>query len=700
VEKLRIQAEVYCGKGIPEEAQLLELGWMTKEVVVSYLVCERCGERGCHVEDNRGQGVIPWTKRKTLSWCGCKRKKVEGGAPTERKSTARVEKVARPREAEAQQSGTRSGEPESAAREGGSRKEVRRTFKMLREVWLNIGVEKIDTHEGVMIKALLDSGAMGMFMDRQTAARHGFKLQKLKRPLMVKNVDGTVNSGGAIMHQVECNVFYKGHMERMRIDVCDLGKTEVILGMPWLAAHNPEINWETGEVKMTRCPPLCGGKSQKSRKKEKVKMMATEEEEKIVRWAIDDKKDWEREEEIEEDHRKIEEMVPKKFLKWRKVFGKVESERMPTRKIWDHAIDLKETFKPRKGKIYPLSKNEREEVQNFVEDQLRKDYIRPSKSPQTSPVFFVGKKDSSKRMVMDYRNLNSQTIKNNYPLPLITELIDNMGSKKVFTKMDLRWGFNNIRIKEGDEWKGVFTTHIGSFEPTVMFFGMTNSPATFQAMMNEILRDLINEGKVAAFVDDVLVGTETEERHDEIVEEILRRLEENDLYIKPEKCVWKARKIGFLGVVIGPNGIEMEKEKVDGVLSWPQPKTVRDVRKFLGLANYYRRFIKDFAQVARPMNVLMRKDEKWRWEEPQQRAFNELKQVFTTKPVLAAPDLDKEFRVEADASNYATRGVLSMKCSDEKWRPVAFISKSLSDTERNYEIHDKEMLAVVRCLEA
>jgi len=159
---------------------------------------------------------------------------------------------------------------------------------MLREVWLNIGVEKINTHKGVMIKALLDSGATGMFMDKQTAARHGFKLQKLERPLMVKNVDRTVNSGGAITHQVECNVFYKGHMERMRMDVCDLGKTEVILGMPWLAAHNPEINWEMGEVKITRCPPLCGRKSQK---KEKVRITATEEEEKIIKWAINDKED-------------------------------------------------------------------------------------------------------------------------------------------------------------------------------------------------------------------------------------------------------------------------------------------------------------------------------------------------------------------------------------------------------------------------
>jgi len=207
--------------------------------------------------------------------------------------------------------------------------------------------------------------------------------------------------------------------------------------------------------------------------------------------------------------------------------------------------------------------------------------------------------------------------------------------------------------------------HVGSFKPTVMFFGMTNSPATFQAMMNEILRDMINEGKVAAFVNNVLVETETEEGHDEIIEEVLKRLEENDLYIKPEKYVWKVQKIGFLGVVIGPDRIEMEKEKVDGILSWPEPKNIKDVRKFLGLANYYRRFIKNFTQVARPMNMLIRKDIKWQWKEEQQKAFDELKRIFTTKPVLAALDLDKEFRVEANASNYATRRVLSMKGSNK-----------------------------------
>ena len=160
--------------------------------------------------------------------------------------------------------------------------------------------------------------------------------------------------------------------------------------------------------------------------------------------------------------------------------------------------------------------------------------------------------------------------------------------------MDLQQGFNNIRIKKEDEQKRVFTMYIGSFEPTVMFFGMTNSPATFQAMMNEILRDLINKDKVVTFVDDVLVETKTKEEHNEIIEEVLRRLEKNDLYVKPKKCMQKVRKIGFLGVIIGPNGIEMEKEKVDGVLSWLEPKNMKDIRKFLDLANYYRRFIKDF----------------------------------------------------------------------------------------------------------
>jgi len=219
-------------------------------------------------------------------------------------------------------------------------------------------------------------------------------------------------------------------------------------------------------------------------------------------------------------------------------------------------------------------------------------------------------------------------------------------------------------------------------------------------MMNELLRDLINMGKIAVFIDDVIVGMETEEEHDELVVKVIKRLEENDLYVKPEKCKWKVSEVEFLGVVIGPEGIKMEKEKVKGVLEWPMPKCVKDVQKFLGLANYYCRFIEGFATVARPLHNLVKKDKKWDWIERQEKTFKELKEQFTKELVLAAPDIDKKMRMEVDASDYATGGVLSMECEDRLWRPVTFLSKSLNETERNYEIHDKEMLAIVRGLEA
>ena len=221
-----------------------------------------------------------------------------------------------------------------------------------------------------------------------------------------------------------------------------------------------------------------------------------------------------------------------------------------------------------------------------------------------------------------------------------------------------------MRIKERDKWKAAFTMPEGLFEPTVMFFGLTNSLATFQAMMNELLRDLINTGKVAVFIDDVIVGTETEEGHDELVAEVVKRLEENDLYVKPEKCKWKVKEVEFLGVVIGPEGIKMKKEKVKGVLEWPIPKCVKDIQKFLGLANYYRRFIEGFAMVARPLHDLVKKDKKWDWMEREEKAFRKLKERFTKEPVLAAPDIDKKMRMEVDVLDYATGGVLSMEYED------------------------------------
>jgi len=292
---------------------------------------------------------------------------------------------------------------------------------------IKIGLERLDTQEGIMVEVLLDSGATELVMSSEFAKKKGFKLKKLKRPMQVRNVDGLFNREGPIENTVEVNVYYKGYVERTEIDVIGGQKWGVILGIPWLERYNLEIDWKTGEVKMTRCPEECGrqwrsvqGKSgwkkqkeeetkeeverkreEKKKKKKQKKGGAVEVRKVGEEWEI-----WDEEEKAAKLEAEVKKLVPEKFHEWIKVFGKKQSERMPTRKLWDHAIDIKEGFMPRKGKVYPLLREEREEMREFVKEQLRKGYIQPSKSPQMAPVFFVGKKDGKKRMVQNYQYLN------------------------------------------------------------------------------------------------------------------------------------------------------------------------------------------------------------------------------------------------------------------------------------------------------
>ena len=241
------------------------------------------------------------------------------------------------------------------------------------------------------------------------------------------------------------------------------------------------MDWE--KQKEEEAKKEAGRKWEKKEKKKKQKKGKMVEVKRVAeKWEI-----WDEEEEVAKSKEKAKKRVSEKFHKWIKVFGKKQSERMPMRKVWNYAINIKEEFVLRKRKVYPLLREEKEEVRKFVREQLRKRYIWPSKSLQMAPVFFVGKKDGKKRMVQNYRYLNEWTIKNNYPLPLISDVLENIGTKKVFTKIDLRWRYNNVRIKEKNKWKAAFTTPEGSFEPTVMFFRLTNSPAMFQAMMNKLL---------------------------------------------------------------------------------------------------------------------------------------------------------------------------------------------------------------------
>src|SRR3978361_1296839 len=235
--------------------------------------------------------------------------------------------------------------------------------------------------------------------------------------------------------------------------------------------------------------------------------------------------------------------VPSYLHDYEDVFAKSSFDVLPDRKPWDHAVELIPDAKPANCKVYPLSPNEQKELDAFIQENLATGRIRPSKSPMASPVFFIKKKDGSLRLVQDYRTLNGMTIKNRYPLPLISELVNKLRGARYFTKLDVRWGYNNVRMKEGDEWKAAFRTNRGLFEPLVMFFGLTNSPATFQTMMNEIFHDLIMDGSVCVYIDDILIFTESIEEHRRITRLVLDRLRQHKLFLRHDKCEFERTKI-------------------------------------------------------------------------------------------------------------------------------------------------------------
>src|SRR5882724_6527131 len=315
-----------------------------------------------------------------------------------------------------------------------------------------------------------------------------------------------------------------------------------------------------------------------------------------------------------------------------------------------------------------------------------------------SLVFFIKKKDGSLRLVQDYRKLNARTMKNAYPLPLILDILNKVSEAKAkyFTKLDIHWGYNNIQIKEGDEWKAAFRMNQGLFEPLVMFFGLTNSPAMFQMMMNDIFKELIDKGVVTIYMDDILIfGGQTWEQHHKIVVRVLYILHKHHLYLKAEKCSFEQPTVKYLSLILSEGSMEMDPVKVAGVQDWPTPRNVTKVQSFIGFVNFYRHFVQDFSHIAKPLHQLTKKGEEWRWADKEQASFKELKCLITSTLILVQPNQDAPFQLETDASGYATGAVLSQLHDDDKGHPVGFTSKGLDAAERNYEVHDKELLSVI-----
>jgi hypothetical protein len=294
--------------------------------------------------------------------------------------------------------------------------------------------------------------------------------------------------------------------------------------------------------------------------------------------------------------------------------------------------------------------------------------------------------------------LNKVTIKNRYPLPLISGLLEQLGEARVFTKIDLRGAYNLVRIKPGDEWKTAFRTRYGHFEYNVMPFGLTNAPAVFQHMMNNVFHEYLDKF-VVAYIDDILVYSRTQEEHDHHVWLVLAKLREEGLYAKLEKCAFDQPQVEFLGFIVSSSGISMDRKKIQTILDWEAPTSVRDIQCFLGFANFYRRFIKDYSSIASPLTRLVGKDRPFSWTPDAASAFEALKEAFTTAPVLLHPDPSRPFFMETDASDFALGAVLSQYGEDSLLHPVAFHSRKFTAAEINYEIHDKELLAIVSAFE-
>ena len=400
----------------------------------------------------------------------------------------------------------------------------------------------------------------------------------------------------------------------------------------------------------------------------------------------------------EKKKKTFDEMVPEWLHDYRSVFEKEEFDEMPPHRLWDHKIELMEGAQPWDNtRLIPLSDEETQALDKFLEENLKTGRLRESKSPWASPFFFVKKKDGRLRPVQDYRRLNALTKKNRTPLPLISETIDRLKEAKYFSKMDVRWGFNNVHIVDSDQEKAAFLTKRGLFEPTVMFFGLTNSPATFQTMMNHILRPLIKQGKVLVYMDDIIVFTKTIDEHRKVTREVLKILRENNLFLKPEKCEFEKTTIEYLGVVVSHNSLAVDPIKAAAIREWPTPRKLKEVHEFTGFLNFYRRFIPNFSRIAQPLYDLTKKGEPWAWTPARDEAFQQLKNLISNAPILRLANDYGRFRIEADACGYATGAVLLQE-QEGLYRPIAFYSKSLTDVERNYQIHDREMLAIMRAL--
>ena len=381
-------------------------------------------------------------------------------------------------------------------------------------------------------------------------------------------------------------------------------------------------------------------------------------------------------------------------------FSSVFSEQLGTQLPPHRQTDLKIEFMPGKipshGRTIQLSAIQSKILKEYLDEQLALGFMSPSTSSCSSPIFFVKKKDGGLRPCVDYRKINDITIKNRYPLPSADVLSDKLSGAAIFSKVDLQSAFNQLRIASGDEWKTAVCTPYGLYEYNVMPFGLCNAPAAFQSFINQVLFSLIDVC-IVVYLDDILIYSKNKSDHGKHLQQLFSKLKDNNLFCKLSKCLFYCEEIDFLGYKIKSGSIAIAEDKLQAIQDFPKPKTQKEVRGFLGLANFSRRFIKNFSQVALPLTKLTKTTEKFQWNPQADQAFVTLKQSFLTSPVLMLPDNTKQFVLECDASYFAIGAVLRQE-KDGFLHPVAYFSRKLNPAEINYHVFDKELLAIVHSL--
>ncbi len=547
------------------------------------------------------------------------------------------------------------------------------------------------------VLCLLDTRASHNFITRESAKRMELHLEELKAPIEVHFADGVPHPTTLQAKEVPLQLGnWRGKVDLL---ISTLGGMDCILGMDFIAqnkvlieGHNRlvRISFKSGivRVKAHELPCVDGPTIHfmlgKPWKKECVgghnmmcvmRVLDEFEPEEVTKLVTPPKC-------IKRVLEEFPDVMPEDLL-----------EVLPSRRRVHHAIEVMPGVAPPAKAPYRMSHEELKELKVQLEELLAKGYIKPNKSPYGVPILFVHKKDGTLRMCVDYRALNKATVKNRYPLPRIDDLFDRLCGAKVFRRIDLRSGYYQIQIAEGDEEKTACRTSYGSYEFLVMPFGLTNAPTTFCTFMNDIFREWLDDF-VVVYIDDILIYSGSLEEHEKHLRKVFQRLRENKLYAKLEKCEFGVTEVDFLGHRIIQKGLKMDDHKVKAILDWEPHKSIPAFMSFVGLASYYRKFIKNFAKIAASLTNLLKKSAvTHEWEKACNETFETLKGILVKGPVLKLPDFDKEFEIHSNTSNFAIGGVLV-----QKGRPVAFESKKLSEMERRWPTHEKEMWAVIHCL--